>query len=106
MKGHEEEEFVASLRELIDLEKHLEKSRQRLALRRDFTLHDAFKIFDLHQLDRVTSDDLKDVYGRLGIYISLEEAKLITSRYDRDRDERLTFEEFADMWVPIDRHFA
>lgn len=106
MKGYEEEEFVESLKELIRLETGLEKAKQLLSHRRDFTLNDAFKIFDISSLNRVTSSDIKKVYDEHNIYISHDEAELILSRYDRDRDERLTYEEFADMFVPIDRVFS
>lgn len=106
MKGYEEEEFVESLKELIRLETGLEKAKQLLSHRRDFTLNDAFKIFDVSALNRVTASDIKKVYDEHNIYISHDEAELILSRYDRDKDERLTYEEFADMFVPIDRVFS
>lgn len=46
MRGDEEEELVQSFKELIALEQELEFSKQTLAYRQDFTLSDAFKIFD------------------------------------------------------------
>jgi len=106
MKGFEEEEFVNSLQELIKLENSLEKSKQMLAHRRDFTLHDAFKIFDISKLGKISTADLKDVFDNYCVYISLEDAKLIMSRFDRNKDEILTFEEFSDIFIPIDHIFA
>lgn len=102
----EEGALVESLRDLLDLEKSLEKAKQTLAYRRDFTVQAAFKIFNSTRLPKVSSTDIQAVYTSYGIYISEEEAKLIMSRFDRDRDEMLTFEEFADMWIPIDNVFA
>lgn len=106
LKGDEEKQLVESFLRLLDLEKELEKSKQMLAHRRDFTVHDAFKIFDVSRLGKINSYDLKQVFTSFGLYISLEEAKLIMSRFDRNRDEYLTFEEFVDMWVPLDPVFA
>ena len=87
MKGFEEEEFVKSLKELIDLETSLEKAKQILAHRRDFTLNDAFRLFDRNRVERISVYNLQDAFERQGVYISLEDAKLVMSRFDRDRDE-------------------
>lgn len=106
MKGFEEEEFVESLKALIKLESSLEKAKQVLAHRRDFTINDAFRIFDILNQGRISTLAIKDVYDQYGIFITDEDAKLIMSRFDRDRDERLTFEEFSDMFIPIDTVFA
>jgi Ca2+-binding EF-hand superfamily protein len=57
-------------------------------------------------LGKINSYDLKQIFTTYGVYISLEEARLIMSRFDRDKDEYLTFEEFVDMWVPLDEVFA
>jgi len=46
LRPYEEEEFVEAMKELISLEHELEISKQNLALRTDFNLYDAFKIFD------------------------------------------------------------
>ncbi|CAI2361803.1 unnamed protein product [Moneuplotes crassus] len=106
MKGCEEEEFVFTLQELIKQEDQLEKSKQALAHRRDFTLNDAFKIFDLEFIGKVSTPDIKEVFDKYGIFISIEDAKLIMSRFDRNRDELLTFEEFIDLFLPIDSVFS
>ncbi|CAI2360904.1 unnamed protein product [Moneuplotes crassus] len=106
MKGCEEEEFALCLQELIKQEAELEKSKQMLAHRRDFTLHDAFKIFDLSFLGKISTLEIKEVYDQYGIPISIEDARLFMSRFDRNRDEQLTFEEFVDIFLPIDGVFA
>ena len=80
----------------------MEGAKEALALRPNFTIHDAFKIFDFSAYARVGTIDVKDAYASYGIPISLEEARLIVSRYDRDRDEVLRFDEFTDMFFPVD----
>ena len=98
----EEEELVKSFADLLQLEGRLEKAREDLALRPYFTVHDAFKMFDLSLYGRIGVLDIKDAFASLGIYITLEESKLIMSRYDRDHNETLRFEEFSDFFLPID----
>lgn len=102
MKGFEEEELVESFKHLINLENRLESAREALSLRPNFTIHDVFKIFDFSGYGKIGTIDIKDAYAHHGIPITLEEARLIMSRYDRDKDETLRFDEFSDMFFPID----
>jgi Ca2+-binding EF-hand superfamily protein len=106
LKGYEEKEFVESLKDLIHLESSLERAKQVLAHRRDFTIQDAFRIFDVLCQGRISVMGIIDVFSLYGNFITHEDAKLIMSRFDRDRDERLTIEEFSDMFIPIDTVFA
>jgi Ca2+-binding EF-hand superfamily protein len=102
LKGFEEDELVCSLKHLITLENNLESAKENLALRPNFTIHDAFKIFDFSGYGKVIPVDVKDAFAKYGLIIRLEEAKLIVSRYDRDRSADLNFCEFSDMFYPID----
>lgn len=102
LRGFEEDELAESFKELIDLENCLERAKENLSLRPDFTVQDAFRIFDVTGFGKVGTVDIKDAFASFGVFITLEEARLIMSRYDRDRDEVLRFDEFADMWAPID----
>jgi len=102
LRGYEENELICSLKQLISLENKLETAKEALALRPNFTIHDAFKIFDFSKYGKVGPIDVKDAYMKHGIPITVEEGKLIVSRYDRDRGEMLKFTEFSDMFFPID----
>ena len=46
LRGFEEHELAQSFKDLIALERELEVSKQALALRPDFTLNDAFAVFN------------------------------------------------------------
>mmetsp|Transcript_32236 Transcript_32236/g.31656 ORF Transcript_32236/g.31656 Transcript_32236/m.31656 type:complete len:523 (+) Transcript_32236:21-1589(+) len=46
LRSSEEDQFVESLRDLVTLDKELERAKQALALKTDFTLHDGFRVFD------------------------------------------------------------
>lgn len=103
LRGFEEEELAQSLIQLVTLEGRLETAKEALAHRPYFTIHDAFKIFDLSGYGKVEPIDIKDGYAKHGIHITLDEAKLIVSRYDTNKDQLLRFEEFSDIFYPLDR---
>lgn len=77
LRPYEEEEFVEAMKELISLEHELEISKQNLALRADFNLYDAFKIFDPTNYGSVALIDIQDAFNSYGVYISREEADLL-----------------------------
>lgn len=78
LRGYEEDELAESFKELIDLENRLESAKESLALRPDFTIHDAFRIFDFSNLARVGAVDIKEAFSEFSIYITLEEARLVS----------------------------
>ena len=99
----EESELAESFKSLISLEKELEFAKQALAYRHDFTLADAFKIFDMGMTGRVGEMEIRDVFHDFGVYITLEDAKLVLSRYDTNCDMKLSYFEFVEMFLPKDR---
>ncbi|CAI2387279.1 unnamed protein product [Moneuplotes crassus] len=103
LKGFEEEELVQSFIQLIKVEARLESAKEALAQRPYFTVHDAFKIFDCSGYGKVEPLDVKDAYGKYGITITLDEARLIVSRYDQNKDQLLRFKEFSEIFFPTDR---
>ena len=74
-----------------------------MCLRPDFTLYDAFNIFDISWYKRIEDIDIKDVFNAHNIFITIDEARLIVLRFDRNKDKALTFDEFGDFFVPFDR---
>lgn len=93
---------MESFKELICLERELEFAKQALAMRPDFTLHDAFKMFDFERYGRISIEDIREAFHIHEVFITLEEAKLIMSRYDTDMDGFLRFDEFIEMFLPKD----
>ena len=97
---------MEAIKELISLEHELEISKQNLALRADFNLYDAFKIFDPTNYGSVALIDIQDAFNAYGVFISREESDLILQRYDNNKDARLSFAEFSSMFTPQDRSSA
>ena len=102
MKGYEENEFADNLKEQISLERELENAKHSLALRNDFSLDDAFRVFDLDLLGSLRVFELKEGMALYGVYPSHEEAQLLLNRYDLNRDGRLSFSEFSSIFLPKD----
>jgi len=97
----EEDLFVESLRELVALDKDLERAKQSLALKTDFTLHDAFKVFDGRDRDQADINDIIEAFNLFRIFPTVEEARLFLSRYDINKNNKLTFDEFCDAFMPL-----
>ena len=103
---HEEDELVRSLRETITLEREIESSKTSLALKSDFNLQDAFRIFDQDFRGWISIADLRDGLSAIGVYPTSEEVELFVTRYDSNGDRRLTFNEFSDAFVAQDSYYA
>jgi Ca2+-binding EF-hand superfamily protein len=91
---HEEDQLVNSLREMIQLERELESNKTSLALKSDFNLTDAFKIFDRDYRGSISIAELRDGLSASGVFPTSEETELFVTRYDNSKDRRLSAREF------------
>ena len=66
--SYEQTQFVDYLRMVMDAESRIEKAKIDLALRPDFNVEDAFRIFELDGRGFITEDDLKNGINVLEIY--------------------------------------
>lgn len=96
--------MVESLKELIDYERNLENLKENLAQRHDFNLFDCFRLFDFTNSGYISVSDLQEAFGLYGVYPTREETQLILNRYDLNRDNRLTYHEFEEMFNPKDKY--
>lgn len=97
-------DVAEAIKDLILLERDLEASKQALAYRPDFTLNDAFKIFDFNLTGKISEYDIQEAFRLYNVFISLEEAGLILYRYDTNRDGVLRFSELSEMFLPKNLH--
>jgi Ca2+-binding EF-hand superfamily protein len=102
----EEDELVHSLRDIIQLERELESNKTSLALKSDFNLTDAFKIFDQSYRGSVTIHDLRDGLSAIGVFPTSEEVELFITRYDDSKDRRLSMREFEQAFLAQDGYYA
>lgn len=72
----------------------------------DFNLFDAFNIFDVARCGQVSVHDIREGLNAIGVYPTAEEVELFVTRYDRSHDRRLTFSEFSEAFLPMDKYYA
>ena len=80
-------------------DKKLEDTLKRLSDRWDFTIPNAYKIFNPAETC-VNSTDIKETCDLYGVNYDDESVFLVVERYDSDSDGKLNFMEFRDMISP------
>jgi hypothetical protein len=48
---------------------------------------------------------MQTAFERMGLSCDLSDAKLVTARYDADEDGRLSYWEFANMFLPVETKY-
>jgi Ca2+-binding EF-hand superfamily protein len=92
-------ELVSTFQEQINLARELEEAKTELALRGDFTVEDAFGMFDLEDLGYVTALDFEETLRSFGLAVFVEELRLFINHYSLS-GTRLSFDEFAQALLP------
>ena len=88
------EQLIRFFREFINLEKESELTKQDLALRTDFNLFDAYRLFDQKGRGLISVNEIEQGFQSLEIYPNKEDVYLFIKRFDRDGDGKLKFESF------------
>lgn len=96
----EEQEIVLNFQEEIRILREIETSKNNLALKHDFNLIDAFRIFDKHDLGIITISDIDETLECLGYRADREELYLLVRHYSHLQDSRLRFADFTEMLTP------
>ncbi len=102
----DEDELVNGLRDLIRAENDIEREKISLALKPDFNLTDAFKIFDVNYCGNITVTELREGLAAIGVFPTSEELDLFITRYDTTGDRRLNMREFSDAFLALDAYYA
>ena len=103
--GYEKNQFVDYLRMVMDAESRIERSKIDLALRADFNVEDAFRIFELDGRGFITEDDLKYGLNVLEIYPTNSDIRLLMKRFDLQKEGVLNFADFFDMVTPYEKDY-
>jgi Ca2+-binding EF-hand superfamily protein len=101
----EEENFQNFLNEIISVENEIERSKCNLALRSDFNVEDAFRIFELDSRGYVSDLDIKFGLNSLDLYPTSEEINLLLKRYDTRNTGAISYTSFFNMVAPLDREY-
>lgn len=106
MRYGDEDEMVKGLKDQITLEKDLENARIDLALKPDFNLMDAFKLFDWDGKGWITLPEFREGLNDLGVVSDYDTVGLLFKRYDRNGDHKIRYSEFADAFTPSSPEYA
>jgi Ca2+-binding EF-hand superfamily protein len=101
----EEENFLSYIREIIEVENDIERAKIELALRSDFNVDDAFRIFELDGRGYLTDVDIKYGLNSLEVFPTTEEVSLLIRRYDLRGEGVLSYANFFNMLSPLDREY-
>ena len=93
------------LKEVMNAESKLEQIKIDLALKCDFNVEDAFRIFENCGRGYLTHDDLKCGLNILGICASDADVRLLMKRFDLQKNCCLNFTDFFDMLVPFEKDY-
>lgn len=104
----EQNEFATVLKEIVFLERDVESAKIDLALKSDFNLLDAFRMFDMKAFSYVSSDDI--MYGLangLGFSeFNPDDIYLFFRRVDSTSRGRINFHEFSEALLPFSQEYA
>lgn len=101
-------ELAGLLKEIVFLERDVESAKIDLALKSDFNLLDAFRMFDTKAYSYVSSQDMVD-----GLRCSLGFAEFVPDdiylffrRFDKTGRGRINFSEFSESVLPFSQEYA
>ena len=96
------------LKEIVFAEREVESAKIELALKSDFNLIDAFRMFDLKGVGCFTSQDLSDCLVRSLHYndFTSDDIYLFFRRLDKEGKGRLNFNDFSSAVLPFSREYA
>ena len=102
------EEFVRTLKDIVFAEREVESAKIELALKSDFNLVDAFKMFDLRSIGAVSQSDLRTGLAQsLGFMdFTNDDIYLLYRRFDKMNTGQLSFQEFSRVMLPFSREYA
>ena len=102
---YEKNQFVDYLKMVMDAESKVERAKIDLALRADFNVEDAFRIFELDGRGFLTEEDIKYGLNVLEIYPSCSDVRLLMKRFDLQKEGVINYADFFDMVTPYEKDY-
>lgn len=102
----EEKELVNCFKEEIKIAREVEKKKNELALKPDFNLFDAYKMFDFRDLGTVKLEDFENAFQYLAFTTQKDAVFLLIKRYCTIKSNNgLTYEDFSHIFSPKQEEF-
>lgn len=102
---YEKNQFVDYLKMVMDAESKVERAKIDLALRADFNVEDAFRVFELDGRGFLTEEDLKYGLNVLEIYPTCSDVRLLMKRFDLQKEGVINYADFFDMVTPYEKDY-
>ena len=83
----------------------IEQKRLNLSMRFDLKLDELFQNVDISESNYLSVSDLIHFFKEIQLDASEEEAVLLLTRFDRNRDRFLDFDEFSQIFLPFNGKF-
>jgi len=101
----EENQLNDFLKELMLIESNVEKLKIDIALKSDFNIEEAFRIFETAERNYLIDKDLKSGLHLLNVYVNDFHIRLLMKRFDLQKKSFLNFSDFFDMIVPFEKDY-
>ncbi|OMJ77591.1 hypothetical protein SteCoe_22800 [Stentor coeruleus] len=92
--------FLQTFRLIFDAESLAERVRQRLSRIPEFNLHQAFVAVDKNRNGFITIDEFQSILQNNGIFATNGDLKNLLQKYDKDKDGRVSYNEFVEEVTP------
>lgn len=105
----EQSDLANSFKTIVFIERDIESAKIDLALKSDFNLIDAFRLFDMNANGYITQQDLVDGLQRnldFGECVNQVDIALFFKRFDRQQLGRISFNQFSEALLPFSQEFA
>ena len=88
------------LNDIITQENIIESLKESLAYRPDANLTDIFAFFDYSQRESISIVDFAEALKEIGLYLPMNDLKLLFKKHDKNLDGRFDYNEFIEMILP------
>ena len=86
--------------DIITQENTIESLKESLAYRPDANLTDIFAFFDYSQRESISIVDFAEALKEIGLYLPMNDLKLLFKKHDKNLDGRFDYNEFIEMILP------
>jgi len=82
------------------VEENSELVRKRLSRRPHFSVHDAFTVLDATNTGYLTINDMQRLLNEHRVFVAPKDLNLLFSKFDRNKDGRISYAEFMEEMHP------
>ncbi|MCQ2821754.1 MAG: EF-hand domain-containing protein [archaeon] len=90
---------------VMNAEGDLERDKTILAMKGDFNVEDAFRIFEVDGRGYLTEDDLIEGLGLLEVPCTQRDARMLMKRFDNSKQGVLNYADFFDIVTPFEADY-